>query len=241
MLFCFLVRGRDRDSFIRLLNHNMAKQKLVLKIGAPCSGKGAFGKAVRHLHGNTTTVLTMRDLIDAEKTRSEEFRLIATSSQSGGSLIDIPFIKKILKKVSDDTRRAPILFLDGAPRCAEQVGVIKHLFHYREIYVIESVASDERLLQVFLDTMDADDRADREDAEVSIHHGRVKTYRDHLPYIRTAVRQFGWDHYMLDATYPLSRKIRKFEAITQLAGVHRDKFVDLEKTLGLPDLKLVAA
>ncbi len=214
---------------------------LVLKIGPPCSGKGALGKAIAHLHGKTTTVVTMRDLILEEKKRNSEFMRVSTEFQAAGNLLPSLYIKQILKRLASTTCNAPVLFLDGAPRNADQIIMLKHLFNQREICIFESLATDEHLLSVFKQTLEATDRTGREDAKDSVHNERVQIYRHNLPAIHAACKTVGWYRYHTQAAATLKAKVRRFEDIANRKPVKPGSFENLEEILGLPKLNLAAA
>lgn len=215
---------------------------LILKIGAPCSGKGGAGRAIKLIHGHTTEVLSMRNLIEEKISGDGELTSLVKQQQGSGQLISNVFIKKILKDVALKFSQRKIIWLDGAPRHKDQIPAIKHQFADREIKVLESTADDEFLLSVFRETISAPDRAEREDGNEVTHIRRVETYKTHLPDIIQGIKYYGWEHCRISAKLTLQEKVRKFERMTGVEAAKQHELMDLEQKLGFkPRLHLVTA
>lgn len=214
--------------------------RIVLRIGAPCSGKGVEGKALKHFHGGLHfNTLTMREAISAKAEQCEDFREIANQCEVEGKLIPPKEIQKLLKELPKFFLfPKDVLFFDGVPRDAHQVEMVKKVFPNSKIIVSESIASDEYLLEVFRATLNADDRAQRLDAEESIHQKRVETYKQHLPAIKKAIRDAGWPHIVHRVESPLKKRLIHLERVAGLHPVQKNLLRNLEQKIGLKPLNL---
>lgn len=215
------------------------RQKLILKIGPNCCGKGVEGKALQKLHTTSVQTLTMRDLIREMSERDSDFASIATTCESQGELIPPEYIGCLFENIpliTDISR--PVVWFDGVPREAGQVSMIADVFKGFEIIVHETRATDEHLFRMFLATLNSDDRQDRLDATEEIHHHRVALFRRNLPSILKAIRGQGWRHEVHYAHETIQSRVKGLLRIAELP-LDGKQLQDIVRGLGLKKMPLL--
>jgi len=150
----------------------------ILIFGAPGSGKGTVGAKL----AATTSVkhLSTGDIFRGIAPSSENGKLISSYS-SAGKLVPDSATAKIFERyvtgLVNTNRLNPdqdMLLLDGIPRTADQVDLIKPIVDVKHVFVLD-IENDETIVKRLLHRAKIEGRKD--DADESIIKNRLDEYR----------------------------------------------------------------
>ncbi len=192
---------------------NNKVQHVVLMFGPPVSGKGSTAKGIVAGLTAPSHTLEARKMIGFKKREDSGFDAMATALQRRGEYLpDEVMHKQVVEPFFSFPLETQVLILDGLGRTGEQLRLLIAFLKKHNLPQPKGVffrMQEDDSIRRFEETLSAEDRAGREDAERDTH---IKRFRHHQQLEQELVRimgENGLEHFDVSATRkPLDRVLR---------------------------------